>query len=73
MEFSEQEYWSGLPRPPPGDLPASGIKPGSSSSQAILYRLSQRKEAKTSRNWAATTFCLYGQPWNCHGAHECVI
>ena len=21
MEFSRQEYWSGLPCPPPGDLP----------------------------------------------------
>ena len=21
MGFSRQEYWSGLPRPPPGDLP----------------------------------------------------
>ena len=25
--FSRQEYWRGLPRPPPGDLPNSGIKP----------------------------------------------
>ena len=25
--FSRQEYWSGLPCPPPGDLPHSGIKP----------------------------------------------
>ena len=24
--FSRQEYWSGLPCPPPGDLPAPGIK-----------------------------------------------
>ena len=24
--FSRQEYWSGLPRPPPGDLPDPGIK-----------------------------------------------
>ena len=29
MEFSRQEYWSGLPFPSPGDLPDSGIKPGS--------------------------------------------
>ena len=28
MEFSRQEYWSGLPFPSPGDLPDSGIKPG---------------------------------------------
>ena len=27
MEFSRQEYWSGLTRPPPGDLPNPGIKP----------------------------------------------
>ena len=25
--FSRQEYWSGLPYPPPGDLPDSGIEP----------------------------------------------
>ena len=29
MEFSRQEYWSGLPCPPPGDLPNSGIEPAS--------------------------------------------
>ena len=27
MGFSRQEYWSGLPYPPPGDLPNPGIKP----------------------------------------------
>jgi len=27
MEFSRQEYWSGLPCPPPGDLPNPGIEP----------------------------------------------
>ena len=27
MGFPRQEYWSGLPFPPPGDLPDSGIKP----------------------------------------------
>ena len=29
MEFSRQEYWSGLPFPSPGDLPNPGLKPGS--------------------------------------------
>ena len=29
MEFSRQEYWSGLPFPSPGDLPDPGIGPGS--------------------------------------------
>ena len=27
MEFSKQEYWSGLPFPPQGDLPDPGIEP----------------------------------------------
>ena len=27
VEFSRQEYWSGLPFPSPGDLPDPGIKP----------------------------------------------
>ena len=27
MGFSKQEYWSGLPYPPPGDLPAPGVEP----------------------------------------------
>ena len=31
MEFSRQEYWSGLPFPSPGDLPDPGIKPRSSA------------------------------------------
>ena len=29
MEFSRQEYWSGLPFPSPEDLPDPRIKPGS--------------------------------------------
>ena len=31
MEFSRQEYWSGLPCPPPGDLPDLGIEPMSAA------------------------------------------
>ena len=34
MEFSRQEYWSGLPFPSPGDLPNPGIKPRSPTLQA---------------------------------------
>ena len=34
MGFSRQEYWSGLPRPPPGYLPNPGIEPRSSTLQA---------------------------------------
>ena len=34
MGFSRQEYWSGLPFPPPGDLAGPGIEPGSPAFQA---------------------------------------
>ena len=39
MEFSRQEYWSGLPFPSPGDLPDPGIEPRSPLLQAELYCL----------------------------------
>ena len=34
MEFSRQEYWSGLPFTSPGDLPDPWIEPGSPALQA---------------------------------------
>ena len=34
MRFSRQEYWSGLPDPPPGDLPKPGTEP---LSPATIY------------------------------------
>ena len=33
MGFSREEFWSGLPFPSPGDLPDSGIEPGSPALQ----------------------------------------
>ena len=35
MGFSRQEYWSGLPCPPPGDLPNPGIEPTAAVSPAL--------------------------------------
>ena len=40
MEFSKQEYWSGLPFPTAGDLPDSGIKPTYLASRALAGRIS---------------------------------
>ena len=41
MEFSKQEYWSGLPFPSQGDIPDPGIEPGSPALQAdsLPFRL----------------------------------
>ena len=35
VEFSRQEYWSGLPFPTPGDLPDPEIEPVSLASPAL--------------------------------------
>ena len=38
MGFSRQEYWSGLPFPPPGDLPDTGIELVSPVSPSLASR-----------------------------------
>ena len=38
IEFSRQEYWSGLPCSPPRDIPDSGLKPASLVSPALAGR-----------------------------------
>ena len=38
MEFSRQEYWCGLPFPPPGDLPDPGIEPKPPAAPALAGR-----------------------------------
>ena len=57
MAFSRQEYWSGLPCPPPGDLPDPRIKPRSPPLQADsllepLLRLKGSKSAEGGRGTA---------------------
>ena len=39
MVFSRQEYWSGLPFPPPGDIPDRGIEPQFLLSPALAGEL----------------------------------
>ena len=50
MEFSRQEYWSGLPLPTPGDLPNPGIEPVFLASPACTGRF-----FPTSATWEALT------------------
>ena len=38
MGFSRQEYWSGLPCPPPRDLPNPGTEPTPPASPALVGR-----------------------------------
>ena len=50
LGLSRQEYWSGLPFPPPGDLPNPGFKPASPVSPAlqVVCLLTRNKNSRTS-------------------------
>ena len=48
MEFSRQEYWSGVPFLTPGDLPNPGVEPASLASPALaggFFTTSDPREA----------------------------
>ena len=49
MGVSRQEYWSGLPCPPPGDLPDAGIEPASATSPALARGLFTTEPPKMHR------------------------
>ena len=61
MGFSRQEYWSGLPCPPPRDLPDPGIKPGVSCIAGRFFTVWATREAH------ALLTCVYfphpGELW----------
>ena len=46
--FSMQEYWRGLPCPPPGDLPDPGTEPAS-----LVYHALTGRFITTSATWEA--------------------
>ena len=51
MEFSRQEYWNGLPCPPPGDLPNPGIEPMSLMSPALTGGCRRKVQETASATW----------------------
>ena len=62
MRFSRQEYQSGLPCPPPGDLPNPGIKPASFTSPALASRLFTSNARWKARTWGQPK-CLSTDGW----------
>jgi len=53
--FSRQEYWSGLPCPPPGDLPKLGMEP---RSPALLVASLPSKLPGKPKNTAVSSLSL---------------
>ena len=66
MGFSRQEYWGGLPFPPPEDLPNPGIKPRSPELQ--VYSLPTEPQGKPNNIGVGSLSLLQGifltQEWN---------
>ena len=56
MGFSRQEYWSGLPRPPPGQLSDPGMEPKSLMSPTLV-----RVFFSTNATWEALVFYPAGK------------
>ena len=50
MGFPRQEYWSGLPFPPPGNLPNLGIEPASPALAGGFFTTEQSGKS-TNLNW----------------------
>ena len=67
MGFFRQEYWRGLPCPPPGDLPYSGTEPASLMSPALAGRV-----FKTSATWEAQSIHIHYQ-LICHDVHTASV
>ena len=62
MEFSRQEYWSGLPLPSPRDLLNPGVGPGSPALQAdTLPSEPPGKPCSQRREWQSTPVFLPGE------------
>ena len=66
MEFSRQEYWSGLPFPSPGDLPDPGFEPGSPALQAdaLLSELPGKPQRVKNLPTMQETMEMQLDPWS---------
>ena len=56
MGFSTQEYWTGLPCPPPGDLPNPEIEPMSLTSPALIGGFFTIHSTWEALNWLSVQF-----------------
>ena len=69
MGFSRQEYWSGLPFPPPRNLPNPGIKPRSPALQAdsLLTELQGKPHHAKCQTGSQAGIKIAGRNSNNHG------
>ena len=79
MEFSRQEYWSGLPFPSPGDLPNPGTDPASPAlaDGFPLHHLGSATQVHTAIKWwhfdlhpGSETFSVVSDSLWAHGLYS---
>ena len=58
MVFSRQENWSGLPFPPPGDLPIPGIEPVPPVSPALQADSLPTELPGKLFSWSSRVHCM---------------
>ena len=74
---SPDKKWSGLPCPPPGDLPDPGIEPGSPVLQTYSLLLSHQgspsfpESPEKVLNFIGVEWALSDHPWTNHGGQRC--
>ena len=61
MGFSRQEYWSGLPCPPPGDLPDPGIEPPSLTSPVPAGGFFTTSATREALNTLFSLYCMFSE------------
>ena len=65
MGFSRQEYWSGSPSPPPGDLPHPWFRPTSLMSPALAGRFSTTRTTWNNLSLRLKLVCAQPCPTLC--------
>ena len=77
MGFSRQEYWSGLPCPPPGDLPEPGIESTSlnvfCTGKQVLYQLAPPRKPHLSYRLELKIKWKHMSIINCIPSHKCEL
>ena len=69
MGFSRQEHWSGLPFPPPGDLPDPGIEHRSPTLQADTLTSEPPDKNSYFFNSGAYVLSCFSCVWLCYGLY----
>ena len=71
MEFSRQEYWSGLPFPSPGNLPDPGVEPCIAGRFLTNWATGEACNKRNHCNEKFSGVRLFAHPWTV--AHQALL